>query len=84
MGFAGELLLEGRLFLALEVEVILLIADVKAVPQRQHQDHQQGTRRCLDHRRPGTHVVGIQVVDIDLAQAFEPFGQPHLALSTAG
>ncbi|MNF77607.1 hypothetical protein D3C84_597570 [compost metagenome] len=82
-GLAGELLLECRLFLALEIELAHKVAGGKVIAKGQHQKHEQGGHQTLDRRRPGTHVAGIQIIDVDLAQPFEPFGQAHLPPSGA-
>ncbi|MNK96294.1 hypothetical protein D3C87_1165680 [compost metagenome] len=83
MSLGGELFFERRFFLALEVKLTLQLTRGKAVTEREHQHHDQHAHQHLDRRRPGTDVAGIQFVDIDLAQPFEPGGRTHFPSSTA-
>ncbi|MCY1458589.1 hypothetical protein D9M71_759850 [compost metagenome] len=83
MGFAGKLLLEGRLLLALEFELMFQLARGKVVADRQHQDRDHNAHQDLDRGRPGTHVAAVQLVDVDPAQPFDPFGRTHSLSSPA-
>ncbi|MCY1342288.1 hypothetical protein D9M69_282690 [compost metagenome] len=75
----GKLILQGRLFGSLGIQLELKVLEVEVVSQCQHNDQQQQASDDLDRNGPGTEVVDVQVGKIDLAQAFEGVGETHFA-----
>ena len=65
-----------------ELELALQVTDEKVIAKRQDQHHQQPAGQGFDHWRPRADVAGVQVVEIDIAQAVQPLGRLHWSSSS--